>query len=169
MSNGALAAAGAPSAPTSPGKKNHRPRTALISGDDAAGMTPRADTYTPRLPSCAAWPAVSRLGWSAYTPASCSETDTKKQGGKKKENQVSISHSWPLRGKAGLFHGCLTHSRGSRAIPAVLNKPFVFEAQRLQQCMSNFCRGAAEKSLRETRAIGGTSTREPGVLCLLCQ
>lgn len=89
MVNRALAAAGASSAPTSAGKRNHCPRTARISKDEAAGMTARADTNTPRLPSCAAWPAVSRPGWSAYTPASCSETDTDKEarGEERKENQ----------------------------------------------------------------------------------
>ena len=172
--NGALAAAGASSAPASAGKKNHCPRTALIAEDAATGTTARADTNTPRLPSCAAWPAASRPGWSVYTTASCSETDTDKEtGGKKrKENQVSIPHSWPQRATAGLFHGYLTHGRGSRANPVALNKPFVFEAQRLQQRTSAFCRDAAgnhqeKRGQPEGRAPG--SLAFPARLCLLCQ
>lgn len=54
--------------------------------------TPRLDTTSPRLPSCAAWPTVSHPGWIVYTPASCSETGTDTQTGKK-ENQVNISRS----------------------------------------------------------------------------
>lgn len=79
----------------------------------AAGTIARADTNTPR------WPSV-QLGQLFLVQVGLpipafSETDTKKQGGKIKENQVSISHGWPQRAKPGLFRGYLTHGRGSRA------------------------------------------------------
>lgn len=107
MSNGALAAAGAPSAPTSPGKKNHCPRTALISGDAAAGMTATLLAY---LRVQLGQLFLVQVGLSIH-PLLVAKL-TQRNGGEGKENQVSISHGWPLRGKAGLHHGRLTHGRG---------------------------------------------------------
>lgn len=86
--NGALAAAGASSAPASAGRKNHCPRTALISEDDATGTTARADTNTPPyLRVQLGQLLLVQVGLSIHPLLVAKLTQTKKQGGEKKERK----------------------------------------------------------------------------------
>lgn len=136
-------AAGAP-APT-PRRRSPLPKELPTPKDNAKSKDAQSVSDSPaHLPLCAAWPTVSRPDWIVYTPASCIETGTDAETGKRR---VNIAHGCS-RGKPTF--GYLTAGGAPEQTLRVFKINYWYLSRRAHNIEEEFCSDLAKKAL--TRA-----------------